>query len=81
MHEVLLSALVRYHALYPKIKFSLVNLTNTQAISAVKNQAVDFVLISTPFSLDKSLKSVPIKAFSGHSGVAANVTAISPAKK
>lgn len=63
LHEVLLSALVRYHALYPKIKFSLVNLTNTQAISAVKNQAVDFVLISTPFSLDKSLKSVPIKRF------------------
>lgn len=63
LHEVLLSALVRYHALYPKIKFSLVNLTNTQAISAVKNQAVDFVLISTPFDLDKSLKSVPIKRF------------------
>lgn len=63
LHEVLLSALVRYHALYPKIKFSLVNLTNTQAISAVKNQSVDFVLISTPFSLDKSLKSVPIKRF------------------
>lgn len=63
LHEVLLSALVRYHALYPKIKFSLVNLTNTQAISAVKNQAVDFVLISTPFNLDKSLKSVPIKRF------------------
>lgn len=63
LHEVLLSALVRYHALYPKIKFNLVNLTNTQAISAVKNQAVDFVLISTPFSLDKSLKSVPIKRF------------------
>lgn len=63
LHEVLLSALVRYHALYPKIKFSLVNLTNTQAIGAVKNQAVDFVLISTPFSLDKSLKSVPIKRF------------------
>lgn len=63
LHEVLLSALVRYHTLYPKIKFSLVNLTNTQAISAVKNQAVDFVLISTPFSLDKSLKSVPIKRF------------------
>ena len=63
LHEVLLSALVRYHALYPKIKFSLVNLTNTQAISAVKNQAVDFVLISTPFSLDKSLKPVPIKRF------------------
>ena len=63
LHEVLLSAIVRYHALYPKIKFSLVNLTNTQAISAVKNQAVDFVLISTPFSLDKSLKSVPIKRF------------------
>lgn len=63
LHEVLLSALVRFHALYPKIKFSLVNLTNTQAISAVKNQSVDFVLISTPFSLDKSLKSVPIKRF------------------
>lgn len=63
LHEVLLSALVRFHALYPKIKFSLVNLTNTQAIGAVKNQAVDFVLISTPFSLDKSLKSVPIKRF------------------
>lgn len=63
LHEVLLSSLVRYHTLYPKIKFSLVNLTNTQAISAVKNQAVDFVLISTPFSLDKSLKSVPIKRF------------------
>ncbi len=63
LHEVLLSALVRYHALYPKIKFSLVNLTNTQAIGAVKNQAVDFVLISTPFNLDKSLKSVPIKRF------------------
>ena len=63
LHEVLLSALVRYHALYPKIKFSLVHLPNPQAISSVKNQAVDFVLISTPFSLDKSLKSVPIKRF------------------
>lgn len=63
LHEVLLSALVRFHALYPKIKFSLVNLTNAQAIGAVKNQAVDFVLISTPFDLDKSLKSVPIKRF------------------
>lgn len=63
MHEVLLSALVRYHVLYPKIKFSLVNLTNVQAISAVKNQAVDFILIATPFDLDKSLKAVPIKRF------------------
>ena len=60
---VLLAGLVRYHALYPKIKFSLINLTNVQAISAVKNQAVDFALIATPFSPDKTLKTVPIKKF------------------
>lgn len=63
LHEVLLAALVKYHALYPKIKFNLINFTNVQAIGAVKNQAVDFVLIATPFDLDKSLKSVPIKRF------------------
>lgn len=63
LHEVLLAGLVRYHALYPKIKFSLINLTNVQAISAVKNQAVDFALIATPFSPDKTLKTVPIKKF------------------
>ncbi len=63
LHEILLKALVKYHATYPKIKFNLINLTNVQAISAVKNQAVDFVLISTPFDLDKTLKSVPIKRF------------------
>lgn len=63
LHEVLLTALVRYHALYPKIKFNLINLTNFQAISAVKNQAVDFALIATPFDLDKPLKAVPIKRF------------------
>lgn len=63
MHEVLIDALVRYHSLYPKIKFSLVNLTNAQAIGAVKNQAVDFALIATPFDLDSRLKSVPIKTF------------------
>lgn len=63
LHEVLLAALVKYHALYPKIKFNLTNFTNVQAIGAVKNQAVDFVLIATPFDLDKSLKSVPIKRF------------------
>ena len=63
LHEVLLSALTGYHALYPRIKFSLVNLTNMQAITAVKNQAVDFALIATPFKLDKALKAVPIKKF------------------
>lgn len=63
LHEVLLAALVRFHSLYPKIKFSLVNLTNVQAISAVKNQAVDFALIATPFDLDRSLKSVSVKQF------------------
>ena len=63
LHEVLLAALVRYHVLYPKIKFNLINFTNVQAIAAVKNQAVDFVLIATPFDLDKSLKAVPIKKF------------------
>ena len=63
LHEVLLSALCKFHSLYPKIKFNLINLTNAQAIGAVKNQAVDFVLIATPFDLDKSLKSVPIKKF------------------
>lgn len=63
LHEVLLPALVKYHAMYPKIKFSLVNLTNVQAISAVKNQAVDFVLIATPYTPDKTLKCLPIKQF------------------
>ena len=63
LHEVLLFALCKFHSLYPKIKFNLINLTNAQAIGAVKNQAVDFVLIATPFDLDKSLKSVPIKKF------------------
>lgn len=63
LHEVLLSALCKFHAFYPKIKFNLINLTNAQAIGAVKNQAVDFVLIATPFNLDKTLKSVPIKKF------------------
>ena len=63
LHEVLLNALVKYHALYPKIKFNLVNLPNIQAISAVKNQAVDFALIATPFTLEKSIMSVPVKKF------------------
>lgn len=63
LHEVLLASLVKYHALYPKIKFNLLNLTNVQAISAVKNQAVDFVLIATPFEADKSLKCTSIKKF------------------
>ena len=63
LHEVLLPALVKYHALYPKIKFSLINLTNAQAIGAVKNQAVDFALIATPFDEDKTLKTVTIKTF------------------
>lgn len=63
LHEVLMNALVRYHSLYPKIKFNLINLTNIQAISAVKNQAVDFALIATPFDLDKPIKSTSIKKF------------------
>lgn len=63
LHEVLLAALVKYHALYPKIKFSLINMTNLQAIGAVKNQAVDFALIATPFSNDKLLEIVHIKQF------------------
>lgn len=63
LHEVLLSALVKYHTLYPKIKFNLINLTNIQAISATKNQAVDFALIATPFDTDKTITSVPIKKF------------------
>ena len=63
LHEVLLSALVKYHTLYPKIKFNLINLTNIQAISATKNQAVDFALIATPFDADKTITSVPIKNF------------------
>lgn len=63
LHEVLLNALVKYHALYPRIKFNLVNLPNIQAISAVKNQAVDFALIATPFTLEKSIMSVPVKKF------------------
>lgn len=63
LHEVLLPALVRYHALHPKIRFSLINLTNAQAIGAVKNQAVDFALIATPFDDDKTLKTITIKTF------------------
>ena len=63
LHEVLMNALVKYHSLYPKIKFNLINLTNIQAISAVKNQAVDFALIATPFDLDKPIKSTSIKKF------------------
>ena len=63
LHEVLLAALAKYHALYPKIKFSLVNMTNLQALSAVKNQAVDFALIATPFPNDKLLKIVHVKQF------------------
>lgn len=61
--EAYSAMLCKLKANYPKIKFSLVNLTNVQAISAVKNQAVDFVLIATPFDFDRSLKSVPIKEF------------------
>lgn len=63
LHEVLMNSLVKYHSLYPKIKFNLINLTNIQAISAVKNQAVDFALIATPFDLDKPIKSTSIKKF------------------
>lgn len=63
LHEVLLTALVKYHALYPKIKFNLVNLTNAQAITAVKNQAVDFAIIATPFDPSDSVKAVTIKKF------------------
>ena len=63
LHEVLLSELIKYHALYPKIKFSLINLTNAQAVGAVRNQAVDFALIATPFDIDKPLKSFTVKKF------------------
>ena len=63
LHEVLLSALVKYHALYPKIRFSLTTLTNNQAIAAVRNQAVDFALIATPFDLEKPLKAVTVRSF------------------
>lgn len=63
LHEALLPALVKYHALYPRIKYSLINLVNSLAISAVENQAIDFALISTPFNIDKSLVSIPVKSF------------------
>lgn len=61
LHEVLLSALTKYHRLYPDIHINLFNYNNVRAVEALKTQSVDFVLIANPFDEQHSMKSVKIK--------------------
>ena len=61
LHEVLLSALTKYHKLYPEIHINLFNFNNVRAVEALKTQSVDFVLIANPFEEPGSLVSTKIK--------------------
>ena len=63
LHEALLTSLERYRKLYPGVHVNILNYTSQTAITALKNGAVDFAMISTPFEPDSTLKTTHVKYF------------------
>lgn len=63
LHEALLTALENYRRLYPGVHVNILNYSSQTAIAALKNGAVDFAMIATPFDADSGLKSTHVKFF------------------
>lgn len=63
LHLLLLPVLNRFKKQYPKIHIRILNHLTNQAIDSVKSRLVDFAVIATPPSVDKSLNPYPIMEF------------------
>ncbi len=63
LHELLLSILDDFHTKYPKIRILLSNHSTPQAISAIKNKAVELAVVTTPASITSPLAETRLKSF------------------
>lgn len=57
----LLPYLEAFHVKYPKIKITVTNAPTPETMDNLKNHAVDFGIVSTPFDAPDFVKSVPVK--------------------
>lgn len=62
LHTLLLPRLKDFHTLYPGIRVHLTSVTTTQAITSLKMGLVDFALITTPVTVRRPLKAIPLMA-------------------
>lgn len=63
LHIDLLSTLEGFHKRYPGIRLRIINGTTPQAIASLKNALVDMAIVTTPFEVQKPLKSVELHKF------------------
>lgn len=59
----LLERLKAFHREYPGIRLKIYNHSTPQAVRAVKNQEVDFAVVSTPTEVKGSLREIPLQSF------------------
>ncbi len=63
LHELLLSTLDNFRTKYPKIKIFLSNHSTPQAISAIRNKAVELAVVTTPADISTPLSGTYLKTF------------------
>lgn len=61
LHILLLAVLRRFRLSYPKVHIQINSYSTPQAVSAVKNGAVDFAVVTTPTGVSKPLLELPLK--------------------
>lgn len=63
LHLVLLPALQNFKKDYPQIRIRILNHLTNQAIESVKNELVDFAVVTAPADIEKPLRSCPVITF------------------
>lgn len=63
LHCYLLSKLNLFHQEYPDVSIKILNNSTPQAISDLRSEKVDLAFVTTPASIDPSMKMTKLKAF------------------
>lgn len=63
LHLYMFDFLRDFHQKYPHIRLKIHNYTTTQAIKQLQNDALDMIVVTTPFQLLKGFQKVKIKEF------------------
>lgn len=60
---MLLNHLEAFHTKYPHVRLRIYNHSSPQAVAALENGLVDFAVVSTPLTIKKPLRKIPLYSF------------------
>lgn len=63
LHLYMFSLFKDFHKKYPYIRLKIHNYTTLQALKELENNALDMIIVSTPFQLPRGFKQISLRSF------------------